>query len=335
MRLLQFVGVCLLGFLVAGCESGNEPAVDPTGRDARILPGGVAIEQFARDLDELVARTHSSVWTSESLPIQSEDWGWELGMVSWVAADDDGLIYLLHRGDVGPSVVVIDESGHKVHAWGEGMYETAHSIRLDSDGHVWTTDSGNSKVLKFSRTGDLLLEIDVGGMPQDCRSAFCGVTDVAFGPGGEVYVSDGYRNARVLEYTRDGELVREWGKHGVGEGEFNLLHSITYYDGRIFVADRENGRVQWFDTEGQFMGESPIGKVFSLAVSGGWIWASTQHLHQPNLSPGWIMQLDPVTGGVEGHFGATGGHGFHVVQGRGVILAPGPEFIPQRLVRMD
>ena len=130
------------------------------------------------------------------------------GLVSWVASDKKGLIYLLQRGDQADPVIVVDRNGKIVRSWGKGMYTTPHAIRIDPQGNVWTTDAASSMVYKFSPEGKKLMEIEVGGQPTPC-GAFCSTTDIAFAPNGHLFISDGYRNARILEYTADGKKIRE------------------------------------------------------------------------------------------------------------------------------
>ncbi len=184
--------------------------------------------------------------------------------ISSIAADKNGNMYVLHRPtapDADP-VVVLDRNGKFIRSWGRGMYNTPHGIRLDAAGNVWTVDANTSDVYKFTAEGKKLLEIKVGGIP-DPKRAFCGATDIAFGPNGNVHIGDGYCNGRVLEYTADGKKVKEWGKRGSGPGEFNNVHGIALGpDGNLYVADRENGRLQWFDLDGKFLGERKFGGQF-------------------------------------------------------------------------
>src|SRR5262245_59763688 len=105
--------------------------------------------------------------------------GWGLGMVSWVAADRNGLTYLLQRGDKADPVIVVDRSGKIVRSWGKGMYTTPHAIRIDPRGNVWTTDAASSMVYKFSPEGQLLMKIEVGGQPSPCSNNFCSATALA------------------------------------------------------------------------------------------------------------------------------------------------------------
>src|SRR5215208_273550 len=100
--------------------------------------------------------------------------------------------------------VVVNREGRVLRSWGKGMYVMPHSIRIDPEGYVWTTDAKSSHVIKFTPDGREMMTIAVGGQPADCAREFCGTTDIAFGPNGHLYITDGYANARVLEYTADG-----------------------------------------------------------------------------------------------------------------------------------
>ncbi len=129
-----------------------------------------------------------------------------LGTVSSVAVDRDGIIYVLQRGDKLDPVLAVDREGRLLRSWGRGMFTVPHSVRVDSDGNIWTVDAGSSVVLKFSPQGKKLQEIDVGEVAPADKCAFptlCGTTDIAFGPNGRLFISDGYGNARILEYASD------------------------------------------------------------------------------------------------------------------------------------
>ena len=255
--------------------------------------------------------------------------GWGLGMVSWVAADRNGLIYLLQRGDKADPVIVVDRNGKIVRSWGKGMYTTPHAIRVDPQGNVWTTDAASSMVYKFSPEGKTLLQIEVGGQPTPCGN-FCSTTDIAFAPNGHLFIADGYRNARILEYSADGKKLREWGSAGTGPGQFRLPHSIQIDRNVIYVADRENGRIQRFDMEGKYLGEwSQFGKTFGLKLTNDAIWLSSIP-RGPNGAPGWLIKVDPKTGKLLGYVDAEGNHGMDVMTTGELLQAPGPKQVPQR-----
>jgi hypothetical protein len=256
--------------------------------------------------------------------------GWALGMVSWIAADRNERIYLLQRGDKADPVIVADRSGKILRSWGKGLYMTPHAIRVDSRGDVWTTDAASSMVYKYSPEGKTLLKIEVGGQPTPCGS-FCSTTDIAFAPDGNLFVADGYRNARILEYSPDGKKVREWGSAGTGPGQFRLPHSIQVDEqGIVYVADRENGRIQRFDRRGTYLGEWPqYGKTFGLKLDGSAMWLSTIP-RGPNSAPGWLIKVDRTSGKLLGYVESSGNHGMDVMSSGDLLQAPGPEQIPQR-----
>jgi DNA-binding beta-propeller fold protein YncE len=218
--------------------------------------------------------------------------------ISAVTADKQGNLYVLHRPANGNPVVVLDAQGNLLRSWGKGMFKLPHGIRLDPDGNVWTVDANTSIVDKFTPEGKQLLAISVGDVPEPCRD-FCGATDVAFAQNGHVFVADGYRNARVIEYDSGGSKVREWGKHGSGPGEFQVVHAIAVgLQGHVYVADRENGRLQWFDLQGQFLGQWTYGgQLFTVAFSqAGDLYIST---HPRGVS--WdtefsVIKIDPASG---------------------------------------
>ncbi len=293
------------------------------------------------EFDARAIELRSIISQSSKLPLEATEIkatppeeGWEMGMVSWVAADEN-LTYLLQRGENADPVVVLDREGHVVRSWGKGLYSMPHAIRIGPEGNIWTADAGSSMVIKFSPQGDKLMEISVGGQPEDCQSAFCGTSDVAFGPDGRIFISDGYRNARILEYTSDGRRVREWGSAGDGPGQFRVPHSIAIDDGVVFVADRENGRIQRFDLDGKFLGEwTKYGKTFGLHLTPGAVWLATQHSNEPNMSPGWLMKIDRATGDLLGYVEVTGVHGMAVLNNGDLMVAPGPDAAHPQWFRM-
>jgi DNA-binding beta-propeller fold protein YncE len=255
---------------------------------------------------------------------------WAIGMVSWVSSSADGLIYLLQRGDKADPVIAVDKNGKIVKSWGKGMYTMPHAIRVDPQGNVWTTDAASSMVYKFKTDGTLLLKIEVGGQPSPCPNNFCSTTDIAFARDGHLFISDGYRNARILEYTADGKKVNEWGKPGTGPGEFRLPHSIQIDERNIiYVADRENGRIQRFDRTGKYLGEwDKYGKTFGVTLVGNDLWLSTIP-RGPNSAPGWMIRINRDSGAIGGYVDSEGNHGMAVMKNGDLLLAPGPNQIPQ------
>lgn len=259
----------------------------------------------AKHIQALIASTPRLEVQRSILPLPPA-FARSLGMISWLAVEPtNGVIYLLHRGTKTDSIVAVDREGHVQRSWGRELFTTAHSIRLDKAGNIWTVDSGSSRALKFSADGKKLLEIQIGGKPPS--GSFNGATDIAFGPDGGIYVSDGYRNARILEYTPDGRLCKQWGDHGAGPSQFNVPHAIVIgADGVVYVADRENGRVQRFDLMGRYLGEwDGLGKPMSLRLQAdGSLLVGTGYHNQAGLSPAWlawILKVDTRTGSLLGY----------------------------------
>ena len=242
-------------------------------------------------------------------PIQPPQPGWAIDMVSSVAAGRDGMIYVLQRGPDADPVLAVDRQGRIKHSWGAGLYAIPHSIRVDPDGNVWTVDSGNSQVYKFSPRGKQLLHIDVGEMPEK-DSPFRGTSDIAFAPNGNLLIADGYGNARILEYSPQGKRLRAWGHAGTGDGELNLPHAIAVDErGIIYVGDRENGRIQRFTREGKYIDQwDGLGKTYSLQLNGDAIWLGSHRLDERNGSPGWLIKLNRDTGKIIGLVPSTGTH---------------------------
>lgn len=224
--------------------------------------------------------------------------------ISAIATDAQGNIYVLHRPTDGDPIVVLDPAGRVLRSWGKGMFKIPHGIRLDPAGNVWTVDAKTSLVFKFSPLGQKLLQITVGGVPDPVRD-FCGATDIAFAANGRIFVADGYCNARVIEYDSTGRLVRQWGRPGTGPGEFDVVHAIVVGPrGNLYVADRENGRLQWFTPDGAFLGQWKFGgQLYNVAFgTTGEMYVST-HPKDASLDEEFdVVKVDPATGQLLGRF---------------------------------
>lgn len=193
--------------------------------------------------------------------------GTELGQCSAVAVNSDGDIYLFHRGK--RPIIRFNSKGEYEHAWGDGMFHTPHGLRIDRDDNVWVTDAGKHRVYKFDGDGKLLLALGTG-KPGTAIDQFNRPTDIAFGPKGEFYVSDGYGNSRVMKFSASGKFLGSWGSRGKKPGEFHLPHSIVIdRQNRVVVGDRENNRIQVFTSEGVHVatreGFAPYGLAFDKA----------------------------------------------------------------------
>lgn len=183
-------------------------------------------------------------------PERPKDAQWE--SMSGVAVDAKDQVWIYTRGT--PPVQVYDARGRFVRSWGEDVIGSAHHIEIDHEGMVWVTDIENHVVMKFTPEGKLLKVLGTFGEPGDDRTHFDKPTDVAVTPRGDVFVSDGYGNARVVHLDKNGDFVNAWGKLGTRPGEFNLPHAIALDSkGRLYVADRNNARVQVFNQKGKLL----------------------------------------------------------------------------------
>ena len=207
-----------------------------------------------------------------------------LGEVTGVAVNSKGSIFVLSRGNTtGPAYAAaaaqllefapdgkfVREIGKNLYAWSFG-----HTVRIDRSDNIWITDKGSDMVVKFSPRGRVLLVFGRKQEASDRETAplerpnpplphedgrFRQVTDVAFDPAGNAFISDGYINSRVAKVDRNGKWLKSWGSKGSKPGEFNTPHSIAAdAKGNIYVADRGNRRIQVFDGEGAFQREFTI-----------------------------------------------------------------------------
>jgi hypothetical protein len=174
------------------------------------------------------------------------------GHVPGVAVDKDDNVYAFTRSE--PPVQVYDRDGNLVRSWGGGRIKKAHHIRVGPDGNVWVTDIVSHLAMKFTPDGRLLMEIGTRDQPGCDATHLNEPTDVAVTPAGDVFVSDGYSNSRVAHFTKDGRFVKDWGTLGAKPGQFSIPHSIAVDSrGRLYVADRNNARVQVFDQTGKLL----------------------------------------------------------------------------------
>ncbi len=214
--------------------------------------------------------------------------GWIWGQVGAVAVDSQDNVHVFTRAE--HPYRVYDRTGKLVDAWGEGIFEDAHGICVTPDDTVYFVDRSPQLVLKFNKQGKHRLTLgkrnqasDTGYTPEErvpagplasggglpvtngvehAAGPFHHPTDVSVAPGGEIYVSDGYRNSRVHKYAADGTLLKSWGEPGHARdlrdtrdkpGFFHTVHSVWEHAGRVYVADRENNRIQIFSLDGDFI----------------------------------------------------------------------------------
>ena len=188
-----------------------------------------------------------------------QDWGelpdgWTYKEATAVAVDSNDNVHVFNRG--GHPVIVYDSNGVFLRSWGEGVFTNPHGIAIGPDDAVYLADTGDHTVRKFSSDGTLLMTLGNKDRPAAAMSGdpFNKPTHLGVDPrNGNLYVADGYSNARVHKYSPDGGHLLSWGDSGTDPGEFNIVHNVDVdQDGWVYVADRENHRVQVFDSNGKF-----------------------------------------------------------------------------------
>jgi NHL repeat len=275
-----------------------------------------------------------------------------LGEVAGVAVNSKGHVFVFSRGNTtGPAYGAaaaellefgadgrfLREIGHNLYAW-----SFAHSVKVDGQDNIWVTDKGSDMVIKFSPAGRVVM---VFGRKQEASEEGTGplqhvqpplppvdglfrqVTDVAWDAAGNAYISDGYINSRVAKVDKDGNWLKSWGSPGDGPGQFNVPHSIAVdRDGRVYVADRGNRRIQVFDGDGNFLrqmtidvpapadarpaiGNRPTATRGTMAPGAPWAICITpgpeQVLYSADAYPGRIYKLT-LDGKVLGMLGESG-----------------------------
>jgi hypothetical protein len=212
-----------------------------------------------------------------------------LGEVAGVAVNSKGHIFVYTRGGSshGPAfgntasqLLEFDRNGMFLREIGKNLYAWAfaHTVRIDKDDNIWTTDKGSDMVIKFNPEGrvEMVFGRKTEASDPDAKAhervnpplpavdgRFRQPTDVTWGPNGDIYISDGYVNSRVAKLSKDGDWIKSWGQRGKGPGEFNLVHTIAAdAQGNIYAGDRNNRRIQVFDGDGTFQREIKIDVPF-------------------------------------------------------------------------
>ena len=285
------------------------------------------------------AYAEAPAWPQPAVTAAGTPSPWNFGQIVGVATGADGSILVLHRGR--QPIMAFAPDGTFMRAWAEGLFSHgkvlgippehrqpgesgytavygaggchacgAHAIRVDPDGHVWVVDAPGHVVYKLNETGAVLMQLGTPGVPGAGPDTLNLPTDIAFAPNGDLYVSDGYGNARIVRFTSSGDYIGEWGSRGSGPGEFGLPHGIAVAaDGRVYAVDRDNSRVQVFDAEGTFLDEwTDLTGVQALFVDGSHIWAG-----------GALRELDGAI--VAELADGGGGHGMTVSHAGDVFVA--------------
>lgn len=181
--------------------------------------------------------------------------GWEWGWIPAVACDSKDNVYVYSRSE--HPLVIFDREGNFLDSWGENVLEDAHGIFIDGQDNVWCVEWATHCIHKFNKDGELVMTIGTPGERGEMDGdPFRKPTDLAVASTGELFISDGYENARVHKYSARGQHLLSWGEWGSGPGQFELSHCVRIdRDDRVWVCDRTNNRIQIFDTEGIFLEE--------------------------------------------------------------------------------
>ena len=272
------------------------PLAGQRGGGAR-AGGSTAAPQLKFHIEEEFFKWPANVWPSEAVGI---------------ALNAEKHIFLLNRGNV--PLLEFGPDGSYIRSMGEGstIFHAAHSVRFDAEDNMWLVDAGNNVVVKFNNKGRIVQALGrrlepwvymTHGIERaiPAPASFYQPTDTVVGPDGSTYVTDGYGNSRVVKFTREGTLVKYWGDRGTRPGQFNTPHSIVMdRNQNLYVADRQNSRVQVFDTDGQFKQAWDLdGLTWSMCITPG----PTQVIFVGSV--GKVYKMD-LTGKVLGTFGKLG-----------------------------
>jgi len=221
--------------------------------------------------------------------------GTTMGAAASVTFDANGHLLVLTRGP--QAFFEFDEKGTFIRAFGDRLFTRAHGVRLDSDGNIWATDVGAHVVYKLDPQGHILLTLGTKGEAGEWNEAAGSrklnqPNDLALTRNGDLFIVQGHTpgpggDARVLKFDQTGKFVKSWGGKGKGPGQFEVAHGIAIdAQGLLWVTDRENQRIQIFDSDGAFVREIKYaGLPCSLDIG-------KQYIYMVNGFAGQILQMD-------------------------------------------
>ena len=210
-------------------------------------------------------------------PEQLKPWGAVTGM----AVDEKDRIWVLSRCEDPVQVYTAD--GTFVRTWGRGSFDSPHCLRIDHEGNVWISDFGLHVVQKYTPEGRLLFTLGVRGEKGDDGTHFNRPTDMAITPTGDVFVTDGYGNRRVVHFDPGGKFIKSWGSYGTEPDQFVLPHAILIdSQGTLYVGDRNSGRILLFDQSGK-----PIDQWLNLIMPWGMSITKSDDVWVCGSSPHW------------------------------------------------
>lgn len=251
-----------------------------------------------------------------------------LGQVSGVGVDSRGTVVVFRRAQrswplsgalstdpiEAPTILLFDgATGRQLGAWGAGRFAMPHGLTVDGEDNVWVTDVALHQVFKFTPDGAPLLTLGERGVPGDDSLHFNRPTDVAVAPDGSFYVSDGYGNSRVVRFSKEGRYLFSWGRRGGRPGDFDVPHGIARdATGAVYVADRNNARIQVFDSVGHPLAEwkgPELGRPWAVRVGADGYLYMLDGGDQPTTPPDRARVLKLTRQGrVIGSFGSFGNY---------------------------
>jgi sugar lactone lactonase YvrE len=226
-----------------------------------------------------------------------------VGSTAGITIDRDGAsVWAFERcggnnciGSTVAPVLRFDASGTLVTSFGASMFVRPHGIHIDRDGNVWVTDQEGHQVVKMTPQGQVLMTLGKKGMAGDAVDLFNAPSAVFVAPDGSIFIGDGHggnTNARMLKFTKEGTFIKAWGKRGIAPGDFETPHGIAMdSQGRLFVADRGNNRVQIFDQDGTFLAEwKQFGRPSGIFIRNDMLYIA-DHQSDPKTNPGFTKGI--------------------------------------------
>jgi sugar lactone lactonase YvrE len=238
-----------------------------------------------------------------------QDWpklplGRTIGALSAVDVDSKGNIWVFDRcgaencsGRTEAPLMQFDPNGNLLRSFGTGMFVFPHGIGFDKEGNIWVTDGigregKGHQVFKFSPGGKVLMVLGKAGVAGETQDTFNQPADVAVANNGDIFVADQHdlkANGRIVKFSKDGSFIMTWGKNGSAPGEFRTPHALAFdSQGRLFVADRGNNRIQIFDQNGKFLDQwKQFGRPSSLYIDSRDIIYVGDSESNAERNPGW------------------------------------------------
>jgi sugar lactone lactonase YvrE len=328
----SLVGACA-SLLMAACsgpaEQAETPAAQPSGATSAPAGNTITGEGFPNPAPNVTtnwgALPAGRQWgTTAGIdidPIDGNVWAYERCGAGAAGGAGGGAVDC-ESNPVDPIFKFDRNTGAVLANFGKGVMVTPHGIFVDKEGNVWVADfSGNEagtkghQVHKFSPSGEKLMSLGIAGKPGNADGQFNQPNDVVVGPDGSIYVADGHdaqgmttnaaitaglergATSRISKFSPDGTFIKSWGKIGVKHGEFRTPHALAFdSQGRLWVADRGNHRIEIFDQDGNYLeSRYQFSRVSGIFIKGDTLYAIDSEsgpLNHPNWRDG--VRIGPI-----------------------------------------